>query len=116
MSNGKRAVFHRDADDYVSEFDGAGQLCLFVAGLVLMVVSCRHPRNGRHHRVVHEARRWNGGSPFPIIVIYPLLFGWSVYRRRLKLAEHKRRLQVMSTRDGMTGVYNRRHWETVATQ
>lgn len=29
----------------------------------------------------------------------------------IKLAEHKRRLQAMSSRDGMTGVYNRRHWE-----
>ncbi|STF44186.1 putative signal transduction protein [Escherichia coli] len=47
----------------------------------------------------------------PIIVIYPLLFGWVSYQTATKLAEHKRRLQVMSTRDGMTGVYNRRHWE-----
>lgn len=49
----------------------------------------------------------------PIIVIYPLLFGWVSYQTATKLAEHKRRLQVMSTRDGMTGVYNRRHWETM---
>lgn len=33
------------------------------------------------------------------------------YKTLIRLAEHKRRLQVMSTRDGMTGVYNRRHWE-----
>ncbi len=49
----------------------------------------------------------------PIIVIYPLLFGWVSYQTAIKLAEHKRRLQVMRTRDGMTGVYNRRHWETM---
>ena len=49
----------------------------------------------------------------PIIVVYPLLFGWVSYQTATKLAEHKRRLQVMSTRDGMTGVYNRRHWETM---
>lgn len=42
-----------------------------------------------------------------------LLFGWVSYQTATKLAEHKRRLQVMSTRDGMTGVYNRRHWETM---
>lgn len=38
----------------------------------------------------------------PIIVVYPLLFGWVSYQTATKLAEHKRRLQVMSTRDGMT--------------
>lgn len=46
-----------------------------------------------------------------MIVIYPLLFAWVSYQTATKLAEHKRRLQVMSMRDGMTGVYNRRHWE-----
>lgn len=44
-------------------------------------------------------------------MLYPLLFAWVSYQTAIKLAEHKRRLQAMSSRDGMTGVYNRRHWE-----
>ncbi|HBE3090485.1 TPA: diguanylate cyclase AdrA [Escherichia coli] len=62
--------------------------------------------------VSHPSPGWWWLS-LPIIVIYPLLFGWVSYQTATKLAEHKRRLQVMSTRDGMTGVYNRRHWETM---
>lgn len=47
----------------------------------------------------------------PVIMLYPLLFARVSYQTAIKLAEHKRRLQAMSSRDGMTGVYNRRHWE-----
>lgn len=47
----------------------------------------------------------------PTLIIYPALFGFVCYRTAVNLAEHKRRLQLISTRDGMTGVYNRRHWE-----
>lgn len=49
----------------------------------------------------------------PVLLIYPLLFSWVNYRAATRMEEHKRRLQVMSIRDGMTGVYNRRHWETL---
>lgn len=47
----------------------------------------------------------------PTLIVYPALFGFVCYRTALNLAEHKRRLELISTRDGMTGVYNRRHWE-----
>ncbi len=32
----------------------------------------------------------------PIIVVYPLLFGWVSYQTATKLAEHKRRLQEIA--------------------
>ncbi|MET3066850.1 diguanylate cyclase AdrA [Atlantibacter hermannii] len=47
----------------------------------------------------------------PTLIIYPALFGFVCYRNACDLAEHKRQLELISTRDGMTGVYNRRHWE-----
>ncbi|MRS91140.1 diguanylate cyclase AdrA [Enterobacteriaceae bacterium RIT714] len=47
----------------------------------------------------------------PVIVLYPVVFAWVSYQTAIRLAEHKRRLELMSTRDGMTGVFNRRHWE-----
>ena len=49
----------------------------------------------------------------PVLVVYPILFAWLSHRTAIRLAEHKRRLELMSTRDGMTGVFNRRHWETL---
>lgn len=49
----------------------------------------------------------------PVLMIYPILFAWVSHQTAIRLAENKRRLELMSTRDGMTGVYNRRHWETL---
>lgn len=90
---------------------GAGGPRLFVAGLVLMVVSCLVTLELTGITVSLNSAPLEWWLSLPIIVIYPLLFGWVSYQTATKLAEHKRRLQVMSTRDGMTGVYNRRHWE-----
>lgn len=47
----------------------------------------------------------------PALFIYPLLFSWVSYRTAKMMEEHRQRLQVLSMRDGMTGVYNRVHWE-----
>ena len=88
---------------------GAGGPRLFVAGLVLMVVSCLVTLELTGITVSFNSAPLEWWLSLPIIVIYPLLFGWVSYQTATKLAEHKRRLQVMSTRDGMTGVYNRRH-------
>lgn len=49
----------------------------------------------------------------PGIVGYPMLFAWVSFRTTSRLVEHKRRLELMNTLDGMTGVYNRRHWEVL---
>ena len=92
---------------------GAGGPRLFVAGLVLMVVSCLVTLELTGITVSFNSAPLEWWLSLPIIVVYPLLFGWVSYQTATKLAEHKRRLQVMSTRDGMTGVYNRRHWETM---
>lgn len=47
----------------------------------------------------------------PALLIFPLLFSWVSYRTAKMMEEHRQRLQVLSIRDGMTGVYNRVHWE-----
>ncbi|HCR9736820.1 diguanylate cyclase AdrA [Citrobacter sp. FR21RM1OL9030] len=90
---------------------GAGGLRLFIAGMVLMVVSCLVTLQLTGITVAFRSAPLEWWSSLPVIVIYPLLFAWVSYQTATKLAEHKRRLQVMSMRDGMTGVYNRRHWE-----
>ena len=92
---------------------GAGGLRLFIAGMVLMVVSCLVTLQLTGITVAFRSAPLEWWFSLPVIVIYPLLFAWVSYQTATKLAEHKRRLQVMSMRDGMTGVYNRRHWEIV---
>ena len=90
---------------------GAGGLRLFIAGMVLMVVSCLVTLQLTGITVAFRSAPLEWWFSLPVIVIYPLPFAWVSYQTATKLAEHKRRLQVMSMRDGMTGVYNRRHWE-----
>ncbi|WP_145484853.1 diguanylate cyclase [Yersinia aldovae] len=47
----------------------------------------------------------------PMIIIYPSLLGLVTYRTAKRLAESKEGLLRISVRDGLTGLYNRRHWE-----
>ncbi|CAM3545469.1 diguanylate cyclase [Yersinia entomophaga] len=50
-------------------------------------------------------------SCLPMIFIYPSLLGWVTYRTAKRLADNKEELLRISVRDGLTGLYNRRHWE-----
>lgn len=90
---------------------GAGGVRLFIAGMALTVLSslvtlqlCATPLTWANSPL-------ETGLALPVIVLYPLLFAWISYLTAIRLAEHKLRLEKMSTRDGMTGVFNRRHWE-----
>ncbi|MEY4921328.1 MAG: hypothetical protein RLY17_45 [Pseudomonadota bacterium] len=47
----------------------------------------------------------------PMIIIYPSLLELVTYRTAKRLAENKEELLRISVRDGLTGLYNRRHWE-----
>ncbi|HEI6963876.1 TPA: diguanylate cyclase [Yersinia enterocolitica] len=47
----------------------------------------------------------------PMIIIYPSLLGLVTYHTAKRLAENKEELLRISVRDGLTGLYNRRHWE-----
>ncbi|MBV6816482.1 diguanylate cyclase [Rahnella sp. PD12R] len=49
----------------------------------------------------------------PMIMIYPIFLGNVTYRTSRKLAEHKQAIMQISVRDGLTGLYNRRHWESL---
>lgn len=90
---------------------GAGGIRLFTAGAIMTTIAAL------------VTLQLTGVSPgftltplelwlaLPVMVLYPLFFAWVSYQTAIRLAEHKRRLELMSTRDGMTGVFNRRHWE-----
>lgn len=47
----------------------------------------------------------------PFLILYPLALGWLTYRMSQKLAKQARELERLSQTDGLTGLWNRRHWE-----
>ncbi|GAA5171967.1 MULTISPECIES: diguanylate cyclase [Halomonadaceae] len=53
-------------------------------------------------------------ASLPLLIIYPLTIGQIVYRQAKALVEQKRLLTRFSRTDGLTGLYNRRHWEVLA--
>lgn len=90
---------------------GSGGCRLFLPGIILTLLSAllTLPPVGRVVVFNPDPVEW--GLTLPVFVLYPMLFAWLSHRTAVRLAEHKRRLEMMSTRDGMTGVFNRRHWE-----
>lgn len=90
---------------------GGPRLCL--AGAVLTLVACLVTLQLTGMIINPVSSSLIICLTLPVLLLYPLLFSWVSYRTAARLEEHKRRLQVMSIRDGMTGVYNRRHWETL---
>lgn len=92
---------------------GSGGFRLFIAGIIITLFSAMVTLqlNGSMITLYSEPLEW--WLTLPVLILYPMLFAWVSHRTAVRLAEHKRRLELMSTRDGMTGVFNRRHWETL---
>ncbi|MGH8782365.1 diguanylate cyclase [Paraburkholderia sp.] len=47
----------------------------------------------------------------PVMVVYPVAVGWTIYRMSRKLADQTRTLEHLSRTDGLTDLLNRRCWE-----
>ncbi|MFC7627967.1 diguanylate cyclase [Paraburkholderia humisilvae] len=47
----------------------------------------------------------------PLLIIYPIAFGWAMYQVSQKLAARTREFEHLSRTDGLTKLWNRRHWE-----
>lgn len=47
----------------------------------------------------------------PMIFVYPIFLGYVTYKTAKRLEEKQQELLRISMRDGLTGLYNRRHWE-----
>jgi diguanylate cyclase len=92
---------------------GSGGFRLFITGLFIILFSAlvTLQLSGSVIMLYSEPLEW--WLTLPVLMLYPMLFAWVSHRTAVRLAEHKRRLELMSTRDGMTGVFNRRHWETL---
>ena len=90
---------------------GAGGLRLFTAGTLLTTLAALATLQMASIPPLFASSALQGWLTLPVLIFYPVLFAWVSYQTAIRLAEHKRRLELMSTRDGMTGVFNRRHWE-----
>ncbi len=55
-------------------------------------------------------------AALPMLLLYPLVLGYECFRLSRRLARHKRELAQLSIQDGLTGLYNRGHWERVLRQ
>lgn len=92
---------------------GAGGCRLFFAGMVMTSVSALATLQLTDSVVTLSPGLLEWWLTLPIFMFYPVLFAWVSHRTAIRLVENRRQLEQMSTRDGMTGVYNRRHWETL---
>nr|WP_318382453.1 diguanylate cyclase AdrA [uncultured Enterobacter sp.] len=90
---------------------GAGGPKLCGSGIILLIVASLVTLQLTGIAIAPSSAPLEWWLSLPFILIYPVLFAWVSYCTTSRLAEQKRRLQLMSTRDGMTGVFNRRHWE-----
>ncbi|NIY48333.1 diguanylate cyclase AdrA [Cedecea colo] len=90
---------------------GCGGVKLFLYGLLLLICACTLTLGLIHIPLNLETMPSQVWICLPMLIVYPMYYGLVSYRTAVKLSEHKRRLMQLSTRDGMTGVYNRRHWE-----
>lgn len=55
-------------------------------------------------------------SCLPLLFLYTLVLGKSTYDIAKKLARQSREFEAISQRDGLTGLYNRRHFESLLKQ
>ncbi|MGV2810428.1 diguanylate cyclase AdrA [Enterobacter cancerogenus] len=92
---------------------GAGGFRLFLTGTILAVLSALITLHLTGNIITFAPGGLEWGLTLPVLILYPMLFAWVSHQTAIRLAEHKRRLELMSSRDGMTGVYNRRHWENL---
>ena len=92
---------------------GSGGCRLFLAGVTMTLLSAvvTLSLTGRIVTFSPEPLEW--WLTLPVFMLYPMLFAWVSHQTAVRLAENRHRLELMSTHDGMTGVFNRRHWETL---
>lgn len=90
---------------------GSGGFRLFMVGIIITLLTALVTLQLASSLVLLSPGPLEWWLTLPVLMLYPMLFAWVSHRTALRLAEHRRRLELMSTRDGMTGVFNRRHWE-----
>lgn len=55
-------------------------------------------------------------AALPMLLFYPLVVGYECFRLDRRLAQHKRELALLSVQDGLTGLFNRGHWDEMVSE
>lgn len=63
-----------------------------------------------------ESSLYDSLASLPTLVLYPLTIGLMSYQYALRINEQKKQLHQLSRTDGLTGLYNRRYWQSRALE
>ncbi|EJL87881.1 diguanylate cyclase (GGDEF) domain-containing protein [Herbaspirillum sp. CF444] len=91
----------------------AGGTRLFLRGLLGSVFGALIGLLLLDFRFAPEADLYTVVACLPMLALYPLALGKSTYDMSKKLAERSREFETVSQRDGLTGLLNRRYWESL---
>ena len=91
---------------------GAGGMRLFIKGLAICTISFAVGLLlfDFHFTPMSDLRTIV--ACLPMLVLYPLALGKSTYDMSKKLAERSHQFETVSQQDGLTGLLNRRYWES----
>lgn len=94
----------------------AGGSALFLRGLAGMAVGMLLALLPGGFQFAPESDLHTVLACIPMLVCYPLALGKTTYGMSQKLAERSREFETVSQRDGLTGLLNRRYWETLLVE
>lgn len=63
-----------------------------------------------------ESSLYDSLASLPTLVLYPLTIGFMNYQFAMRNHEQKKQLHQLSRTDGLTGLYNRRYWQSRALE
>lgn len=89
----------------------SGGLSLFFKGLVAQIAAAVLTSAALGFPFYPQTTPMQVYICLPMLFIYPTFLGFVTYNTARHLAEKKQELLRISMRDGLTGLYNRRHWE-----
>lgn len=89
----------------------SGGPALFLKGLVTQIVGALATSTLLGFPFTPQSTPLQVYLCLPMIFIYPVFLGYVTYQTAMRLAEKQQELLRISMRDGLTGLYNRRHWE-----
>lgn len=92
-------------------FFWAGGIRIFISGMLLLLISVLITSGLFAVSMNLMSMHTNFFWVIPAIMLYPFVFSCVSYYTVLELIRDKQKLKETSSRDGMTGIYNRAHWD-----
>lgn len=63
-----------------------------------------------------ESSLYDSLASLPTLILYPLTIGFMNYQFAIRIYEQQKQLRQLSRTDGLTGLYNRRYWQSRALE